>query len=205
MRLTPDTRRGARSERVAARRGEHGTAREPFAPGRGQAARRLSRKVWTLARRGSSTLERPAEARDFDAEAIEICRKVRFHRSLPHPPGPGRLQLGHCPTERKLAFEHLDFSIDEFHVMIWIVRMTFVPGIQIRWLSGQLRASRLIRSPPVNAKWLRWWRAARATAGRSSLVAIHRDSGVTALDPGARETERCDRQLASSVSSTRAN
>jgi DNA-binding CsgD family transcriptional regulator len=67
---------------------------------------------------GAVLLGRPAPARDFYAQAIGICEKVRFRPELALTRlDLAELLLAHYPDERKEALEHLAFSISEFSAM----------------------------------------------------------------------------------------
>jgi DNA-binding CsgD family transcriptional regulator len=82
------------------------------------AAARLSHQFRTLAGRRGCTVGRPAQARDFYAQAIGICQKVRFRPelALTHL-DLAELLLTHYPDEQKEALEHLQFSMSEFSAM----------------------------------------------------------------------------------------
>jgi DNA-binding CsgD family transcriptional regulator len=67
---------------------------------------------------GAILLGRPAQARDFYAQAIGICQKVRFRPELALTRlDLAELLLAHYPDERKEALEHLAFSMSEFSAM----------------------------------------------------------------------------------------
>jgi DNA-binding CsgD family transcriptional regulator len=67
---------------------------------------------------GAVLLGRPARARDFYAQAIGICEKVRFRPELALTRlDLAELLLVHYPDERKEALAHLEFSMDEFGAM----------------------------------------------------------------------------------------
>jgi tetratricopeptide (TPR) repeat protein len=63
-------------------------------------------------------LDRPAEARGYYNQALEVCAKVRFRPELALTRlGLAELLLEHYPDERPAAIEHLDFAIREFREM----------------------------------------------------------------------------------------
>jgi DNA-binding CsgD family transcriptional regulator len=67
---------------------------------------------------GSELLGRPAHARDFYAQAIATCEKVRFRPELALTRlDLAELLLAHYPDEHKEALEHLAFSMNEFGAM----------------------------------------------------------------------------------------
>jgi DNA-binding CsgD family transcriptional regulator len=67
---------------------------------------------------GAILLGRPAQARDFYAQAIGICQKVRFRPELALTRlDLAELLLAHYPDEHKEALEHLAFSMSEFSAM----------------------------------------------------------------------------------------
>ena len=67
---------------------------------------------------GAVLLGRPAQARDFYAQAMGICEKVRFRPELALTRlDLAELLLAHYPDELKEALEHLAFSIGEFSGM----------------------------------------------------------------------------------------
>jgi DNA-binding CsgD family transcriptional regulator len=77
---------------------------------------------------GAVLLGRPAQARDFYAQAIGICEKVRFRPELALTRlDLAELLLVHYPDERKEALEHLAFSISELsamHMQPYLARAT---------------------------------------------------------------------------------
>ena len=67
---------------------------------------------------GAVLLGRSAQARDFYAESISICEKVRFRPELALTRlDLAELLLAHYPDERNEALEHLAFSTTEFSAM----------------------------------------------------------------------------------------
>jgi hypothetical protein len=66
----------------------------------------------------SVCLEEPDAARDYYAQAIEVCEKVLFRPEIALIRlDVAELLLEHYPDERKAAIEHLDFAISEFRDM----------------------------------------------------------------------------------------
>jgi hypothetical protein len=66
----------------------------------------------------SALLKRPAEARGYYNQALEVCEKVRFRPEIALTRlGLAELLLDHYPEERPAAIEHLDFAIREFRDM----------------------------------------------------------------------------------------
>jgi hypothetical protein len=63
-------------------------------------------------------LGRPDEARDFYAQGLGVCEKVRFRPEIALIRlGLAELLLEHYPDERGAAIEHLDFAIAELRDM----------------------------------------------------------------------------------------
>jgi len=86
----------------------------------GKRLNRLSEKtsIGRLLGNASSLLGKPYEARDYYAQALEVCVKTRFRPEI----ALTRLELAellleHYPDERGTAIEHLDFAIAEFREM----------------------------------------------------------------------------------------
>ncbi len=66
----------------------------------------------------SALLGRPAEARSYYNQALEVCARIRFRPEIALTRlGLAELLLEHYPDERDTAIEHLDFAIAEFREM----------------------------------------------------------------------------------------
>jgi len=66
----------------------------------------------------AALLGKPAEARDYYNQALEVCAKIRFRPEIALTRlGLAELLLDHYPDERPAAIEHLDFAIAEFRAM----------------------------------------------------------------------------------------
>ena len=66
----------------------------------------------------SLILGKPAEARHYYAQALEVCERVRFRPEIAMTRlSLAELLLEHYPDERDAAIEHLDFAIAELRDM----------------------------------------------------------------------------------------
>jgi hypothetical protein len=66
----------------------------------------------------AALLGKPAEARSFYQQALDVCARVRFRpeAALTHLE-LAELLLDHHPAEQTEAQQHLDFAIEEFRAM----------------------------------------------------------------------------------------